>query len=152
MADETPPKQRKNGPGRPFPKGRSANPAGRPPGSKNVAQAALDAIGTNAAQDLLKSVIEKAKEGDMTAARIILDRVWPASKGRHVTFTMPKISGAADVARAVGGILEAVASGLLTVEEGQGLASILETQRKALELTEIEQRLTELENQRGNNP
>lgn len=151
MAEETPPKQRKNGPGRPFPKGRSANPAGRPKGSKNAALVALDALGTDAAQDLLKSVIEKAKEGDMQAARIILDRVWPASKGRHVTFTMPKVSSAEDVARAVGGILEAVAGGLLTIEEGQGLAAILESQRKALELGELEARITELENQRGEN-
>lgn len=152
MAEENAPKPHKRGPGRPFPKGNSANPAGRPKGSKNAALVALDALGTDAAQDLLKSVIEKAKEGDMQAARIILDRVWPAPKGRHVTFTMPKVESASDVARAVGGILEAVANGLLTIEEGQGLASILESQRKALELGELEARITELENQRGNNP
>jgi hypothetical protein len=147
MTDETPSKQRKNGPGRPFPKGQSGNPHGRPAGSKNAALVALDALGTDAAQDLLKTVIQEARNGDMAAARIILDRVWPARKGRLITFTMPKVESAADVAKALSGVLEAVANGLLSIEEGQGLAAILESQRKTLELTEIEERLTMLENQ-----
>ncbi len=145
--DTTPPKQR----GKPFPKGVSGNPKGRPAGARHVALAALDAIGSDAAEGLLKTVIQEARNGDMTAARIILDRVWPARKGRQLTFTMPKVESAADASKAIGSILEAVAGGLLTIEEGQGLAAILESQRKALELTEIEARLTELENRHGEN-
>ncbi len=143
MTEPTDPKQI---PGR-FKPGESGNPKGRPAGSKNAALAALDAIGEGAAQDLLQTVIDKAKGGDMMAARILLDRVWPARKGRAVTFTMPKVTTAADTVKALSGVLDAVAGGLLSIEEGQGLASILEAQRKTLELTEIEQRLTMLENQ-----
>ncbi len=131
-------------PGR-FKPGQSGNPKGRPAGARHVALAALDAIGSDAAEGLLKTVIQEARNGDMTAARIILDRVWPARKGRLLTFTMPKVESAADASKAIGSILEAVAAGLLTIEEGQGLSTILESQRKALELTEIEARLTELE-------
>lgn len=140
-ADTTPPKQR----GKPFPKGQSANPSGRPRGSKNAALVALDRIGEDAAQDLLKSVIALARDGDMAAARIILDRVWPVRKGRPVTFDLPRVESAQDIAKAIGGILEAVAAGLLTPDEGQALSTILESHRKALELTAIEQRLTALE-------
>ena len=150
MTDTSAPKPR--GPGRPFEKGNRANPKGRPPGARHIALKALDAIGESAAQDLLKAVIEKAHEGDMTAARIILDRVWPARKGHPVTFTMPPVESAQDIAKAICGILEAVASGLLTIDEGQGLAGILESHRKALELTEIENRLTALESQKENAP
>lgn len=149
MTDTNEPKPHKRRPGRPFEKGNRANPNGRPVGAKHKALIALDAIGSDAAQDLLEKVIKEARNGDMTAARIILDRVWPARKGRQLTFTVPKVESAGDIAKALGGILEAVAGGLLTIEEGQGLAAILESQRKALELTEIEARLTELENQRG---
>ena len=148
MTDTNTPKPR--GPGRPFEKGNRANPKGRPPGARHIALKALDAIGESAAQDLLKSVVSEARAGDMTAARIILDRVWPARKGRPVTFTLPPVTSAQDIAKAIGGILEAVASGLLTIDEGQGLAAILESQRKALELAEIEERLTALENQKEN--
>ena len=154
MTDTTSSKKpkKRRGPGRPFPKGVSPNPKGRPPGARHVALVALDAIGESAAQDLLQSVIEKAREGDMTAARILLDRVWPARKGRPVAFTLPPVESAHDIARAISGILEAVAAGLLTIDEGQGLAGILESQRKALELAEIESRLTALESQKENIP
>ena len=150
MSEETPPKKpkKRRGPGRPFQKGVSPNPKGRPPGSRNAALVALDAIGEEAAQALLKSVVSEARAGDMTAASIILDRVWPARKGRPVTFSLPSVESAQDIARAIGGILEAVAAGLLTPDEGQALSTILESQRKALELAEIEERLTALENQK----
>ncbi len=69
--------------------------------------------------------------------------------GRAVTFTTPKAEGAADAAKSVGGIVEGGAGGLLTIEEGRGLAAIRESQRKASELTEIEEGPTFLENQRN---
>lgn len=149
MTDETAPKPRRRGPGRPFEAGNRANPSGRPRGSKNAALIALDAIGEAAAQDLLKTVVAKARvEGDMTAARIILDRVWPVRKGRPVTFTMPAIESAADTAKAVAAILEATASGQLTPDEASALTGIIEAMRRTLELTEIENRLTALEEAR----
>ena len=147
----TEPTDKKQIPGR-FKPGESGNPKGRPAGSKNAAIAALDAIGEESAQDLIRSVVANALDGDMAAARILLDRVWPVRKGRPVSFVMPKVETAADTAKALGGVLEAVANGLLTIEEGQGMAAILESQRKALELTAIEERLTALERQQGGKP
>ncbi len=147
----TEPTDKKQIPGR-FKPGESGNPKGRPAGSKNAAIAALDAIGEESAQDLIRSVVANALDGDTAAARIILDRAWPVRKGRPVSFVMPKVETAADTAKALGGVLEAVANGLLTIEEGQGMAAILESQRKALELTAIEERLTALERQQGGKP
>ena len=144
----TEPTDKKQIPGR-FKPGESGNPKGRPAGSKNAAIAALDAIGEESAQDLIRSVVANALDGDTAAARIILDRAWPVRKGRPVSFVMPKVTTAADTAKALSGVLEAVANGLLSIEEGQGLAAILESQRKTLELTEIEERLTVLERQQG---
>jgi len=65
----------------------SANPKGRPKGSKNtMTQLQNTLIETFAGkmtrefEDVLKSVIREAKKGDMTAAKILLDRAIPARK------------------------------------------------------------------------
>jgi hypothetical protein len=141
MTDKTGPKEK---PWR-FKRGQSGNPSGRPRGSKNAALVALDRIGESAAQGLLQTVITKALDGDMMAARILLDRAWPARRGRPVVFDAPRVETAADVVRALGHILDATASGQLTIEEAAGLAAIIETQRKAIETTELDARLSELE-------
>lgn len=128
-----------------FRKGQSGNPRGKPPGTRNVALRALDALGTEAAQGLLQSVIAKAMSGDTVAARIILDRVWPVRKSRPIILDLPPITTAADTVRAMAGILAATASGQLTPDEASALTGIIEAQRKAIELGEIERRLSELE-------
>ncbi len=133
-----------------FKPGQSGNPKGKRPGTRNVALVALDKIGEEAAQGLLQTVINKAMDGDMMAARILLDRVWPARKGRPVTFTMPPTETAADVVRALARLLEAVSSGLMTPEEGQALAILIESQRKAIETGELDARITEIERRFAN--
>jgi hypothetical protein len=60
-AEETAQKQR----GRPFQPGQSGNPRGRPPGSRNRVLLALDQIGEDAAADVLRAAIERAKAGDL---------------------------------------------------------------------------------------
>ena len=48
------------------------------------------------------TLVMNAKGGDMAAARIILDRVWPARKSRPVALDLPEIKTAADVVAALG--------------------------------------------------
>jgi hypothetical protein len=140
-AENSAPKQR----GRPFPPGQSGNPAGKPKGARHAALKALDAIGADGAADVMAAVVRAAKEGDMRAAEILLRRLWPERRGRPVPVALPPITDAAALVNAVAAITAAVGEGELSPEEGQAVAAILETQRRAIETVELDQRITALE-------
>jgi hypothetical protein len=131
-----------------FQPGQSGNPAGKPRGARNAALAALDAIGQEGAEAVLRAVVEAAGKGDMRAAEILLRRVWPERKGRPVALDLPPMECAADLAKALGSIARAVAAGDLTPEEAGAVAGVLELQRRAIETLELQQRIEALEAQK----
>jgi hypothetical protein len=94
---------------------------------------------------VVRAVLAAARDGDMTAARIILDRVAPVRRGSPVAVSLPAVNTAADLVAALGSISAAVAAGELTPDEGQSVAAILEGQRRAIETTELEARIAALE-------
>lgn len=130
--------------GKPFAKGNTAG-RGRPAGSRNAATLLLDAIGSEAAQDVLRAAVEAARGGDVQAMKIILDRVWPPRRGRLLSLRLPVVETAADVSAALGELVQQVAAGELTVEEAGPVAAILEGKRKAIETAELEARIRNLE-------
>ena len=121
---------------------------GRPQGSRNAATFALDRIADEAGKDILKKMVEAAKSGDMRAAELVLQRIWPARKSRPIALTLPAIQSASDVVAAVGAVADAVGAGDITPDEGQAVASILEAKRKAIETVDLEARLSALEKER----
>lgn len=137
--------EKQRGSGRPFKAGQSGNLKGRPRGTRNVAWAALDAIGEKNAVDILKAAIEAAKKGDMRAADTILRRVWPERKGRPVSLDLPEIVDSAGVVKALSAIVRAVCAGRVTTDEAQALAGLIESQRRAIETGELEARIAALE-------
>jgi hypothetical protein len=69
------------------------------------------------AEAVTRAVVDKAKSGELAAAKIILDRILPPRRDRPVVFTVPKIEKAADALTASAAIVEAVASGELRVRQ-----------------------------------
>jgi hypothetical protein len=130
--------------GRPFEPGNRAS-RGRKAGSRNRASIALDRLAEGEAKDIARKLIEKAKDGDLRAAELVLARVWPVRKGRPVALPLPAIESVQDVLKALGLVATAVGAGELTPEEGASVAAVLEIKRKAIETTEIEARLAKLE-------
>jgi hypothetical protein len=97
------------------------------------------------AEAVVKAVVDAAKGGDMTAARIVLDRIAPARRDSPVTIALPKIESAADAAKAMAAILAAVASGTVTPSEADQVAKIVAAFVSTLEASEFEARLRALE-------
>lgn len=131
--------------GRPFLKGQSGNPAGKPKGARNRTTLAVEALLEGEAEALTRVCIERAKAGNSTALRIAMERICPPSRERAIMFELPPIAVTADLPIALGRILAAVAGGDILPTEGQVLCSMLGAQRQALETAEIADRLAELE-------
>ncbi len=64
---------------------------------------------------------------------------------RPVKIRMARIETPQDVLGAVATVVGAVGRGTITPSEGQTLASLIETQRKAIEVVELERRLAAVE-------
>ena len=118
---------------------------GRPRGSRHRALAVLDAIGEAGASEVLQAVLLAAKGGDMRASAILLDRVWPARKGRAVEVALPPVESAADLVPTLAAVVAAMGRGELTPEEARAVCAVLEGQRKAIESAELEARVVALE-------
>jgi hypothetical protein len=139
-AENTSQKQR---PG--FAPGKSGNPFGRPAGSRNKTTLLAERLMQDDAEAIVRAVIDAAKSGDMTAARMIVERIAPVRKGALVSFDMPPVETAGDLAAAMGAMVQAMAQGEVTPDEAATIASVFEIRRKTIETFEFEQRLKALE-------
>jgi len=71
-----------NGNLKPFPKGVSGNPNGRPKKIPEIDVLLAEVLGENGeeATAILKALLAKAKKGDVRAAEVILDRTYGKAK------------------------------------------------------------------------
>jgi uncharacterized protein DUF5681 len=140
-AEATAPKQR----GRPFQKGHSGNPQGRPLGARNAATVIAEQLFEGEAEAITRKVIELAKQGDLTALRLCLERIVPPRRERPVNFRLPVINSVDHATKAMAAITTAVANGELTPTEAAELSRVIDGYIKSIEATEIERRLRLLE-------
>jgi uncharacterized protein DUF5681 len=131
--------------GRPFEKGRSGNPAGRPRGSTNRATKAAVVMLDGEVEALIRKVVALALDGDPIALRLCLDRIIAPRRERPLQLALPPIRDAADIAGAMDAITSAVAEGNITPGEGVVLARLMEAFIRAIEATDFDRRLTLLE-------
>jgi hypothetical protein len=110
-----------------------------------AAEAFLDGEG----ELLIRKAVELALAGDVIAMRLCLDRTMPPRRGRPVAITLPKVTDTADVTAAIANVIEAMADGRLTPDEAASVAAVIETQRRAIELSELVARVKTLEERVG---
>ena len=118
---------------------------GRPKGSRNKATIAIESMLEGQAEALTQTAISKALDGDSMALRLCIERIAPAPKDNPVAFALPNMTNALDASQAAGRVLTAVSEGNLTPIEATRVMGLIDSYRRTLELTEIEERLRALE-------
>ena len=119
--------------------------SGRPKGSRKKATIAIESLLQGQAEALTQTAITQALEGDSVALRHCMERIAPAPKDQPVSFSLPKMKNALDASEAAGSVLTAVSEGELTPLEATRVMGFIDSYRRTLELTVIEQRLQALE-------
>jgi hypothetical protein len=134
-----------------FPRGRPSG-KGRRTGIRNKATEAMQELLEGEGALLLRKAVDLALEGDKIALRLCLERLLPPARERRIRLDLPKLQRPADITQALGLLLDSVACGDLTPSEGHHLAALLEIQRKAIEMAELEPRIARLERYKDAHP
>jgi len=121
--------------------GQSGNPAGRKPGTGEVAQ--IRASIAERVPELLEAMMIKALEGDVGAARLLLERAVAPLKAAEQTQALCLPDGTlTEQGRAV---LASVAAGQLAPGQGAALVSAIGTLARVAEIDELAKRIEKLE-------
>lgn len=94
---------------------------------------------------LTQAAIEKALDGDTVALRLCLDRIAPARKDAPISMVLPAVKSIADAVDASAAVMEAVALGDVTPDEGGRVMALLTAHKGIMEAGDLEARITALE-------
>ena len=117
----------------------------------NKNTAAVRELASEHGPTAIRELARLAKEAQSESARVqacslIIERAYGrAVPSRPIQIALPDTSTVAGVTEAVAAIIQATAAGQVTPAEASDLCRLLEAQRKAIELSEIEARLVRLE-------
>lgn len=126
-----------------FTKGRSGNPTGKKPGTKDR-RTELRELLKPRAPELLQMIVEQALAGDMAAAKLVIDRVCPPVKAVSEPL-QSKLPTTGSLAEQGAAIYQAAANGEISLDEAAAAMQVLQGQVKIIETTELIERLGKLE-------
>jgi hypothetical protein len=128
-----------------FKPGQSGNPAGRKPGQTPGAQ--IRKAIEERRDDILQAVITAAVSGDMSACKMLLDRITPPLKpvAAQIALPVPEGAGLAEQGAAV---MRGALSGEISPDIGAQLITALAGYAKVIEIDELTKRIEALENKK----
>jgi hypothetical protein len=117
--------------GRPFEKGQSGNPAGRPMGARNRATLAAQTLLDGQLEAITQKAAEQALQGDINAIRLCLQHGLPPRREQPIEFELKKLESIHDTADAVADVISAVSVGKITLGEGIAIVGLIEAYGRA---------------------
>lgn len=134
-----------------FLPGKSANPKGREPGTKNKPNLYREQLASGA-EDVIRAVISTAKNGNPLAQKLVLERLIPLARD---TVVMPAVAqavkSALGVQEAGAETLQAITAGEITPEQGLALIQAIATQSQLIEHGEMRQMLDNIKSDMDKN-
>lgn len=134
-----------------FAKGNPGGP-GRPRKVVKATADALDERAAAAAPGLFDVALQEAREGNLTALKMLLDRIWPVGRSRPLEIGAPQINHALDLLPAMAAVTNAMFEGDATAGEGAAAAKVLKAHLEAIQTISHEERLTALEKEAKQRP
>jgi len=120
-----------------FVKGHPGGP-GRPPNPVAAAMGDLDRLGLEAAQRVIGVIVEQALEGNLRAAEMVLQRVWPVRRNRPIAVADGN-SETDDEPYTIaehGAIASAMLDGQIAPQEAQAAARVLKSLQEQMAAAE----------------
>ena len=102
------------------------------------------------ADEVLQSVINAANMGDMTACKMLLDRITPTLKPQAPTITLDSFKPDDSLLQQCVALLAAIVSGQLNPDTGKTLMDMVKTKAEMGEIAELSAQVAELKEQFAN--
>jgi len=116
-----------------FQPGQSGNPAGRPPGSLNKLTLAAQEAMIERAQEVIDSIMDRAKNGESAAMREAMERLVPTGRNRRVAVDLPVIKTPEDAELALSVVTDELSAGNLTLSEASALVNLIDRMLRVAE-------------------
>jgi polyhydroxyalkanoate synthesis regulator phasin len=133
----------------PFKSGSSGNPAGRPKGAKDKRTAIRELLEPHIPK-LIKKAVTLALKDDTAALRLCLERVMPPLRATDRAIELSGLIGT--LAQQSKRVVEAVAAGEISPDQGATLMQTLSAQARIIEVDELERRIAALERRNSESP
>jgi hypothetical protein len=115
-----------------FVPGRSGNPLGKKPGTRNRATLLREALKDGEDGAVARVIIDKALSGNSVAARFVIGLLIPRARDRAIELDLPEGARAGELVAAANATVQAMAKGEITPEEALTVTRVLDFRLKAV--------------------
>lgn len=121
-----------------FVKGHPGGP-GRPRSLVSTAAQELDLLGVEVAREVMGMIVERARAGNLKAAEMLLQRIWPARRNRPIELDLPMGEDALpNLLGEHANLVVAMADGHITPQDARVAARVLRAMQDQMERSKLQ--------------